>query len=103
MLDAVFLAVVIRELLAFLDVLDRHNEDAAFVDLCLAVRAAGMVDVPGLIDLRLAVDGALFRYLKQVLALARFRFLLGKLAPDILDNAGALGDRLSGKEPEAGA
>lgn len=102
-LEAVLLAVVVRELVPFLDVLDSHHEHAALADLGLAVRLAGMVDIACLVNLRLPVYGALLRYLEEILALARSGFLFGEFAADVLDDAGAFLDRRARKESESRA
>ena len=104
-LEAVLLAVVVCELGSRLDRLDRHHVHAAAMNLRLAIRFAGMVDIPCLVVARLAVDGLVLADLEEVLAAACIRLFLGEDAPYVLDHARALLYAFARKktEPESGA
>ncbi|MEZ6022305.1 MAG: hypothetical protein R3C16_02565 [Hyphomonadaceae bacterium] len=77
------------------------NEDAALVDIGLAVRTARMIDVARRVPARRAVDGFARVDLEQVLGAALLFLLLGELDADIFDDAGVLRNFLIGVEAKA--
>src|SRR4051812_12637454 len=100
-------AVVVVDLFARLDVLDRTDHDLALarLDVGLRIRLAGVVDVAGDILADRAVDGPAAAEFEQILVLDRVVLLVARIQqrPDIADDLGALLDRFGGKEAESGA
>lgn len=102
MLETVLLTIVIGKLVSWLNVLYCHHENPAILDLRLAVRCAGVVDVARLIDLRLPIDGLVLRDFKEVLTLAGLALFLRDDAADVLDHTGPFRYGFSRKETETG-
>ena len=86
-LEAVLLPIIIGEFVSWLDVLERHNEDATLVNCCLCVRTARVIDIPRFVYCWLPVYGLCLRYLKKVLALAALGFLRGEHSSNVFDDA----------------
>ncbi len=67
----IFLAIIVKEFLAWLDIPERHNIDACVAYLYLAIRLAGVIDVARLVPLRLSVDSLVLVHLEKVFATTR--------------------------------
>ncbi len=99
----VFLAVVIREFLARLDVLDGIDEHPPPHDLRLAVWSAGVIDISGDVFSGRAVYRAARADLKEILAPARI-FLGGREGPaEVFDDALSFLIGTRGEKTESGA
>src|SRR6266852_3058077 len=100
-------AVVVVDLFAGLDVLDRADHDLALAgaDVGLRVRLAGMIDVTGDVLAHRSVDGPAVVELEQIFVLDRVVFLLSAIQQrtKIADDFGALLDRFGGEETKPGA
>src|SRR6266850_162295 len=99
--------VIVADLLARLDVLDRADKNLAFArtDVGLRVRLAGMIDVAGDVFAHRPVDGPAVIELEQIFVLDCVVLLLLAIEqrPEIADYFGALLDRFGGEEAKPGA
>src|SRR5580704_688126 len=79
----IFLAVVVGDFFARLDMAQRHNDDAAVAAHRFGVRPAGVIEVARHVRSRRAVDGHLFVHLEHVARAARFEAVgfLGRHPP----------------------
>lgn len=97
------LAVVVGELVAGFDPLFRKDANTlcSLVDFRLAVRSAGVVDVPGKVAARRAVDGPLAVYIEEVPVRPPVCLVARNQLTGILDNEVALSECAIRDEPEA--
>lgn len=98
----VFLAVVVREFLPHLDVLDGINPDTALHDIRLAIRLARMVDIASEVLACRTIDRLAAVHLKKIFALACVFFLLRYHPAEILDDALPFLEGARRKEAEPG-
>src|SRR5882672_8524338 len=100
-------AVIVVDLFAGLDVLDRADHDLALAgaDVGFRVRLAGMIDVARDVLAHGSVDGPAVVELEQIFVLDRVVFLLSAIEQwtKIADDFGALLDRFGGEETKPGA
>src|SRR5712672_95086 len=100
-------AVIVVDLFAGLDVLDRADYDLALAraDVGFRVRLAGMIDVARDVLAHRAVNGPAVAELEQIFVLDRVVFLLSAIQQrtKIADDFGALLDRFGGEETKPGA
>src|SRR5262249_19066550 len=99
----VLLAVVVGDLVARRDVLDRADDDLALLDVALGVGAARVVDVAGDVAPDRAVDGPLLVDLEQVAIVHLVGDLVWNPRSPVFDDEIALLDRLGGEQAETGA
>src|SRR5258707_11863116 len=99
--------VIVADLLARLDVLDRADKNLALAktDVGLRVRLAGVIDVAGDVLAHRSVDGPAVIELEQIFVLDRVVLLLLAIEqrPEIADYFGALLDRSGCEEAKPGA
>src|SRR5262249_52542268 len=97
--------VIVVDLVARLDVLDRADIDLALAGLHIAfsIRPAGVVDIAGDVLAHRAVDGPAVVELEQVLVLDIVVLFLLRIQerPEIADDPGPLFDRPGGEQAEA--
>src|SRR5262245_33803725 len=97
------LAVVVGDLVAGRDVLDRRDQDLALLDVGLGIGPAGMVDVARDVAPDRAVGGPALVDLEQVTVVELVGDRVGDARAPVLDDEIALVDRLGGEQAETGA
>src|SRR5258705_10558561 len=99
--------VIVVDLFAGLDVLDRADEDLALAraHVGFGVRPAGLIDVAGGVGAHRTVDGPAAIEFEQIFVLDRVVLLPLAIQqrPEIADYFGALLDRFGGEEAKPGA
>src|SRR5882672_9065712 len=96
----VILAVVVGDLVAGHDVLDRRDEDLALDDVGLGIRPAGVIDVARDVAPGRAVDRPTLVDLEQVAIVELVGQLVGNAPAPVLDDEVALLDGLGGEQAE---
>src|ERR1700734_3008530 len=100
----IFLAIVVGDFLARLDIAQRYDDDAAIASHRFGVRPAGVIEVARHVRSRRTVDGHALVDLEHVARAARFEAVgfLGVHAPAAIgrDSGPAL-DRLGREQPKA--
>src|SRR3954467_4398131 len=100
----VILAVVVGDLVAGFDVLDRLDPDAAVADHRIGVRPARMIDISREVRTLRSVDGPARVHLEPVAIVApRIALRVGQQRAQIFDDVGILLDRLGGEDTKPGA
>ena len=99
----IFLAVIIRELLARFDGTDRIDENMTAFYLRLAIGLTRMIDIPRDVLARRAVNRPPAIHFKKIFASATVFLGGGYRAAEIFDDALALLIRARGEEAEPGA
>ncbi len=98
----VLLPVIIGKLGPRHNPLARKNEDLVARPDCLAVRHAGVVDIPGQIRGDIPVDHLFCIHFEKISSLALPHLLLAEHAAGVFDNANPFRDCLFGKKTLAG-
>src|SRR5262245_11928899 len=96
-------AVVVGDLVTGLDVLDRRDQDLAFLDVGLGIGPAGRGDVSRDVAPDRAVDRPALVDLEQVAVVELVGDRVGDARTPVFDDEIALMDRLGGEQAEAGA
>ena len=99
-------AVVVGDLVARLDVLGSAQEHAVADLVGFGIGPAGMVGVAAEIPASRTIDGPEAIDLVEIAVAARLKLLclvIGELAALVLDDTGALADRLGRKQSQAGS
>src|SRR2546428_8744118 len=94
-------AVIVGDLVARMDRLDRADQDLALLHIGLGVRPAGMVDVACDVLAARSVDGPTGVDLEQILGVKLVRDLVGQHAAGVPDNEASPADQLGGKQAQA--
>lgn len=99
MLFPIFVTVVIVEFLPRLYSAPRHNKNAVFANLYLAVWATRVIDVPRFVDSWPSIERYSRVHFKQVQTIARILFGLRNIAAHVLNDARTLWYVAKGIEP----
>src|SRR5215468_10807733 len=94
-------AIIVGDLVARMDRLDRGNQDLAFLDISLGVRPAGVVDVARDVLAARSIDGPTGVDLEQILGVKLVRDLVGQHAAGIADYEASFADQLGGEKAKA--
>lgn len=99
----VFLAIIIGEFFANLDVLDCIDLYLAAIDARFAIRSAGVIDVAGGVVVFFAVNRPLGVDVEQVAAASAVGFRIGYFFTSVFDNKGFLCDVGRREQAKAGS
>ena len=94
-------AVIVGDLVARIDRLDRGDQDLALLHIGFGVRPAGVVDVARDVLAARSVDGPTGVDLEQILGVKLVRDPVGQHAADVPDNEASPADQLGGEEAQA--
>ena len=94
-------AIIVGDLVARMDRLDRADQDLALLNIGFGVRPAGMVDVARDVLAARSVDRPTGVDLEQILGVKLIRDLVGQHAADVSDNEASLADELGGEQAQA--
>src|SRR5882672_7794240 len=91
-------AVIVGDLVARIDGLDRADQDLALLHIGFGVWPAGMVDVARDVLAARSVDSPTGVDLEQILGVKLVRDLVGQHAADVPDDEASPADQLGGEE-----
>src|SRR5256885_15596686 len=87
-------AVIVGDLVAWMDGLDRGDQDLSLPHIGFGIRPTGMVDVARNVLAARSIDGPTGVDLEQILGVKLVRDLVGQHAAGVPDNEGSLADQL---------
>ena len=95
-------AVIVGDLVARMDGLDRADQNLALLHIGFGVRPAGMVDVARDVLAARSVDGPTGVDLEQILGVKLVRDSVGQHPAGVPDNEAPFADQLGGEEAQSG-